>query len=247
MAIGRIIGGALGWALFGPLGAFLGFTVGGMFENIQVGDSTQNPGGSRLGRRSKTQQGDFNISLVVLSAAVMKADGKLLKSELRYIQSFFEQQFGKQAATQYTKMLQEFLKKEIPLQEVGSQIGRYMAMPMKLQLLHYLYGIAKSDGHVHSSEVDCITLIANYMRIPTADQVSIRNMFYQEVDSSYKILEITAQATDAEVKKAYRRMAVRFHPDKVSTLSEKVQEDAADKFIKVQEAYEQIKKERGMK
>jgi DnaJ like chaperone protein len=246
MALGRIIGGALGWALFGPFGAFLGFTVGGMFENIKVGDSAQIPGGSLGGRGQQTQQGDFNISLVVLSAAVMKADGKQLKSELRYIQSFFEQQFGKQAAGQYITMLQEFLKKEIPLQDVSSQIGRYMAMPMKLQLLHYLYGIAKSDGHVHSSEVDCITLIANYMRIPTADQVSIRNMFYQEVDSSYKILEITSKATDAEVKKAYRRMAVRFHPDKVSTLSKKVQEDASDKFIKVQEAYEQIKKERGM-
>jgi DnaJ like chaperone protein len=246
MALGKIIGGALGWALFGPFGAFLGFTVGSMFDNSQSIDVKQIPGGARRGGM-KTQQGDFNISLVVLSAAVMKADGKQLKSELRYIHSFFEQQFGKQAASQYTKMLQEFLKKEIPLQDVSSQIGRYMAMPMKLQLLHYLYGIAKSDGHVHSSEVDCITLIANYMRIPSADQVSIRNMFYKEVDSSYKILEISSNATDDEVKKAYRRMAVRFHPDKVSTLSEKVQEDASDKFIKVQDAYEQIKKERGMK
>lgn len=247
MAIGRIIGGALGWALGGPLGAFLGFTIGGMFENIQVGDGARIPGGGGTGRGFQTQQGDFNISLVVLSAAVMKADGKQLKSELRYIQNIFDQQFGKRASGQYTKMLQEFLTKEIPLQEVSSQIGQYMAMPMKLQLLHYLYGIAKADGHVHSSEVDCITLIANYMRIPTADQVSIRAMFYQEVDSSYKILEITSKATDKEVKKAYRRMAVRFHPDKVSTLSQKVQDDAEDKFIKVQEAYEQIKKERGMK
>lgn len=243
MAFGKIIGGAIGWATLGPFGAFIGFAIGSLFDNAEVVSS----GGYRQsGGRTKTQQGDFNISLVVLSAAVMKADGKQLKSELEYIRGFFDQQFGREASAQYTKMLGEFLKKEIPLQEVSSQIGQYMAMPMKLQLLHYLYGIAKADGHVHTDEVDCIETIANYMRIPLADQVSIRNMFYKEVDSSYKILEITASVSDDEVKKAYRRMAVRFHPDKVSTLSEQVQHDASEKFKMVQEAYEQIKKERGM-
>ena len=177
----------------------------------------------------------------------MNADGKTLKSELNYVKSFFDQQFGKRASAEYVKMLRDILKKDIPVRDVSMQIAQFMAMPMRLQLLHYLYGIAKSDGHVHNSEVDLISQIANYMRIPRADQESIKNMFYQEVNSAYKILEIEKSATDDEVKKAYRRMAKRFHPDKVSTLGEEVRHGAEEKFKKIQEAYEQIKKERGMR
>lgn len=246
MAFGKWIGGALGWSLGGPVGAFLGFALGSMFDSSSTITEEGRSGTGRM-RRPQTQQGDFNISLVILSAAVMKADGKTLKSELNFVKQFMKQQFGTQASTEYVKMLGDILKKEIPLAEVSTQIGQYMAMPMKLQLLHYLYGIAKADGHVHSSEVDVISRIASYMRIPRADQESIKNMFYQEVNSSYKILEIDAKATDDEVKKAYRRMAKRFHPDKVSTLGEEVRHGAEEKFKMIQEAYEQIKKERGMK
>lgn len=242
MAFGKWIGGAMGWAFGGPIGAFLGFALGSMFDNTQV---VVDGAGGRRGRPT-TQQGDFNISMVILSAAVMKADGKALKSELNYVKNFFDHQFGKRASAQYVKMLGDILKKEIPLRDVSMQIGQYMAMPMKLQMLHYLYGIAKADGHVHSSEVDVITRIANYMRIPAADQQSIKNMFYKEVNSSYKILEVAPSASNDEVKKAYRRMAKRFHPDKVSTLGEEVRHGAEEKFKKIQEAYEQIKKERGM-
>jgi len=246
MSFGKWIGGALGWSLGGPIGAFLGFALGSLFDNTSA-VASDGSGASGHMRRPSTQQGDFNISLVILSAAVMKADGKTLKSELIYVKQFMNQQFGSKASAQYVKMLGDILKKDIPLVEVSTQIGQYMAMPMKLQLLHYLYGIAKSDGHVHSSEVEVITKIASYMRIPTADQDSIKNMFYQEVNSSYKILEVDAGATDDEVKKAYRRMAKRFHPDKVSTLGEEVRQGAEEKFKKIQEAYEQLKKERGMK
>lgn len=239
----------MGWAVGGPIGAFIGYALGSLLGNATLTVDTGQYGQTRpgAGPRPQTQQGDFNISLVVLSAAVMKADGKTLKSELNYVKAFFRQQFGPEAAKEYTKMLGKFLKQEIPVDDIAGQIGRYMQMPMKLQLLHYLYGIAKSDGHVHSSEVDMITRIADRMRIPYADQVSIRNMFYQEVDSSYKILEIESSVTDAEVKKAYRRMAVRYHPDKVATMGEDVKRGATEKFKKVQDAYEQIKKERGMK
>ncbi len=243
MAFGKWIGGAMGWAFGGPIGAFMGFALGSMFDSSK--DVVNRPGGRTVGRQM-TQQGDFNISLVILSAAVMKADGKTLKSELNYVKNFFDQQFGETSSAQYIKMLGDILKKEIPVRDVSMQIGQYMAMPMKLQMLHYLYGIAKADGHVHSSEVDVIARIANYMRIPHADQESIKNMFYQEVNSSYKILEVEASSNDDEVKKAYRRMAKRFHPDKVATLGEEVRIGAEEKFKKIQEAYEQIKKERGM-
>jgi DnaJ like chaperone protein len=72
-------------------------------------------------------------------------------------------------------------------------------------------------------------------------------MYYKDTTSAFKILEIESTATDDEVKKAYRKMAMKYHPDKVRGLGEQHEKSANEKFLKVQEAYEQIKKERGIK
>jgi DnaJ like chaperone protein len=245
-----MLGGMLGWSVGGPIGGVIGFLVGSLVDggfSVKGMQPGRDPRAGRPGRRpQQTSQGDFYVSLVVLSAAIMKADGKVLKSELEYVKRFMEQQTSKKEAAEYIKVLKGVLKKDIPLQEVGQQIGRQMQLAMRLQLIHYLFGIAQADGHVHSSEVKTIELIASYMRIPQRDFVSIKNMFFKEVDSAYKILEITKSASDKEVKKAYRRMAVRYHPDKVAQLGENVKKGAKEKFQRIQEAYEQIKKERGM-
>ena len=71
-------------------------------------------------------------------------------------------------------------------------------------------------------------------------------MFYKDTDSAYDVLEISPNATDDEVKSAYRRMAMKNHPDKVATLGPDVQKAAEEKFRKIQEAYETIKRQRGM-
>ena len=70
-------------------------------------------------------------------------------------------------------------------------------------------------------------------------------MFYKDANAAYKILEVKEKATDTEVKKAYRKMAVKYHPDKLTHLGEEFQKSAKEKFQKVNEAYETIKKERG--
>jgi DnaJ like chaperone protein len=129
---------------------------------------------------------------------------------------------------------------------VATQIKQSMDHSSRLQLLHFLFGISAADGHVHSTEVDEIRKISNNLGIRMADFESIKAMFYKDVYSSYKILETTPDANDDEVKKAYRKMAVKYHPDKVSHLGEVFQKAAKDKFQEVQAAYEQIKKERGM-
>ena len=121
-----------------------------------------------------------------------------------------------------------------------------MNISARLQLLHYLFGISKADGHVSKQETDMIEDIASYMGLSDADFHSIRAMYFRDTNSDYEILEITKQATDEEVKKAYRKMAVKYHPDKVSSLGEEVQKAAKEKFQKVQQAYENIKKERGI-
>ena len=117
---------------------------------------------------------------------------------------------------------------------------------MRLQLLHYLFGLAKSDGQVDGLEATAIRRIALDLGISEKDYESIQAMFYKDVAHAYKVLEIDHTASDDEIKKAYRRMAVKYHPDKVRDLGEAHQKAAQEKFIKVQEAYEAIKKERGM-
>ena len=233
---GKWIGGGLGWAFGGPLGAIIGFAIGSIFSNSS--ESEQYIG-------STSQQRDFNVSLLVLSAAVMKADGWVKKSELDYVKRFFLTNFGQERAEKYILMLREILKQDIQVYEVSQQVGRFMDYSSKLQLLHYLFGIASADGSTHNNEIDVISIIAKYMGIASSDFQSIKAMFVQEVDSAYKILGIDPNATDEDVKKAYREMAKKYHPDKVAYLGEDVRKSAEQKLQEVNEAYEKIKKQRG--
>ena len=237
---GKWLGGGLGFVMGGPIGALLGFLVGSMVDSTQVVTS-EYTAGTRV-----TTPGAFGVSLLVLIAAVMKADGKVVKSELDYVREFFIRQFGRESASEATVMLRDLLKKDIPLGEVCQQIGRNMDYSSRLQLLHLLFGVSMADSTPNPSEINLIEKISGYLGISASDFLSIKNMFVPETDSSYKILEIERMATDEEVKKAYRKMAMKYHPDKVSHLGEDYKKAADEKFKKVNEAYERIKKERNM-
>ncbi len=232
------LGGGLGWAFGGPIGGLLGFIVGSVVDSATVISSAQ------VRDTGRTSQGDFGMSLLVLVAAVMKADGKVVKSELDYVKSFFVRQFGQEAASQALMMLRDLLKQEIPVRDVSEQISRNMDYSSRLQLMHLLFNISMADNHAHPSEVVLIGKISEYMGIASSDYISIKNMFIPETDSLYKILEADPSATNEELKKAYRRMAMKYHPDKVSHLGEDFRKTAESKFKKVNEAYEKIKKER---
>ncbi|MBL4592906.1 MAG: TerB family tellurite resistance protein [Flavobacteriales bacterium] len=238
---GKWIGGGLGFAVGGPIGALLGFALGSVIDK-SVGHEENYVKG-----QYRTTPNDFGASLLVLVAAVMKADGKILKSELDYIKRFFNKQFSSERTKEHLLVLRELLKKDIPLQEVCIQIKTYTMYPARLQLMHLLFGVAAVDGEIHSSELKVIQQIASYLGIRQPDYFSIKAMFLKEVDGDYKILEINKNATNEDVKKAYRKMAVKYHPDKVSHMGEEYKDAAKEKFQKMKDAYENIKKQRGMK
>jgi DnaJ like chaperone protein len=251
---GAWIGGAIGWALGGPIGGLLGFAFGKMFTDDSFESGTMPPPpASGTGRRSRGEQrhskpGDFAAALLVLSAAVMKADEQVMRSELDFVKQFLKTNFGAQQAEQLVRMLREILGKPIAVREVAEQVRFHMEHPKRLLLLQYLYGIAQADGHVHSKEIEIIRRIAGWLDISAKDQQSIEEMFVKSGDADpYKVLEIDKDASDVEVKKAYRRLAVKFHPDKVQDLGEQHQAQAKERFIRIQAAYERIKKERNLK
>ena len=234
---GKWIGGGLGWAFGGPIGAMLGFMFGSMYDGMQSGDYEYR----------RTQTGDFSVSLLILAAAVMKADGRVVKSELNYVRIFLERQFGRNEAEQKILMLREILKQEIRLQEVCMQIRQYMEYASRLQLIHFLFGVSSADGNYHPKEVDVIEAIANYLSVSKIDFSSIKAMFVKDPSSCYKILEVSADASDDEVRKAYHKMAIKYHPDKVAHLGGDIQKAAKEKFQKLNGAYAEIKKQRGIK
>ncbi len=236
------IGGGLGWFLGGPLGALFGYFVGSVFD--RPADSSAET--LYRGRTYRTTAGDFSMSLLVLVSAVMKADGKVVKSELDYVKAFFRNQFGEETAKEAIHMLRDMLKQDIPIADVCRQISRSMEYSSRLQLLHMLFGVSAADKRFYPGEISVIESIARNLNISKKDIDSIKNMFIPSTDSAYKILETDPSATDGEVKKAYRRMARKYHPDTVSHLGEDFRVVANEKFKKVNEAYENIKKERNI-
>ena len=246
-AIKWIFGG-LGFALGGPIGALIGVFVASLFEGgkqIEAGEYTHDiPRASR----PRATQGDIRVSIIVLLACVIKADGRVLKSEVAYIKPFLVRTFGEEGAKQALQLLKQLLEQEINPVAVAQQIRQHVNYSVRLELVHLLLEVAKADGEVADSECQVIETISMNMGIADADYQSLLSLYRKQTDANwaYTALEIEPTATDDEVKKAYRRMAMKYHPDKVANAGEAVRQQATEKFRAINEAYEHIKTLRGM-
>ena len=191
MGIGKWIVGALGWAMFGPIGGILGYFFTSRLERLAEAaavydeDQTWNQG----------QRNSFLMSLLVLSASVIKADGRTTSQELSTLRSFFTRNFGTQAGNEAEEIIRELLNKEYNLYEVCSQIRSCMDYSQRLQLYHYLVALGASDG-LHQKEVDLLETIATYIGLSKSEADSIFAQFRSSNDSNYRILEITPDATE---------------------------------------------------
>ena len=230
------IWGGLGWALIGPIGGILGFALGSLSQDAQG-----------QYRKSQTRGGDFLSAILVLFAAVMKADGVQKKSELDYIKRFLVQQVGLSNTRQLLQIFKNILKQNFSLEDVCQQIKTQMDKPSILQLIHILFGLSQSDGDVHVDEVKVIKKIAGLLGVSGIEYDSIQGMFKEDLESAYNVLGVSSDSTNQEIKKAYRKMANKYHPDKIAHLGDEFKDIAQEKFKSVSEAYQKIKKDRDIK
>ncbi|PQJ81015.1 TerB family tellurite resistance protein [Polaribacter porphyrae] len=247
------LGAGLGFTLGGPIGAAIGFALGSFVDKFEIEGFKQEQIDYDRGKprrttktHSNTQSGDFEMSLLVLASIVIKSDGKVDQRELNFVRSQFLSMYGKERANNAFKLFKAIVKKEVSARQVCIQIREHMSHASRLQLLHFLFGIAKADEFVSKNEVDEIKKIAGYLYINQYDFESIKAMFYDESGNAYKILEIDKSVSNDEVKTAYRKMVKKYHPDKLRDLGDEHLKGAKEKFQSIQDAYEKIKNERGL-
>lgn len=261
----KLILGGLGWTLGGPIGAIIGVIIAGAFSGVttnSIGDGGEKESDNTKSR--KTTQGDFLMVLMVLAGSVMKADGAATKSELDVVKAFLRANFTEAEGKEALQMLKKIIATDYSYRDVCAQVRLRLSYSGRLELVHLLFKIASADQDISLSEINVIHSMCYLMGVTDNDYFSIKAAYSayangsssgkqkHATDSSitltkaYSILEINSSATDDEVKKAYRRMAMKYHPDKVNTLGEKVRQSATEKFKAVGEAYRVIKESRGL-
>ena len=235
------VAAVIGYSFLRFPGAILGFMVGGFFEFLSKNSLQIRTSSYAINPET------FQLNLLALSALIIKADGKIEQKELYFVRSFFIVQYGKERADSIFRTFNTQIKKETQhLDQLTRIFVQQTAYETRLQILHFLFGIANADGNISDVELQKLSQVASGMRLRLPDFESIKAMFVKNTDNAYKILEIDSNASQDEIKSAYRKMAKKYHPDKLQSKDPALIKGAQEKFLKVQEAYEAIQKERGL-
>ena len=258
MGLGKWIAGYLGWIVLGPVGGLLGFLVGTIIESISDKSGQQSQDTAFDGDSGNQQQGDRNsflLSMLVMAAYIIRADGRIMHSEMELVRNFLRQNFGAAAAQQGNDILLKLFEEEKRMGAVAfrrtirqscEEASRYLDYSGRLQLLEFLVMIAQADGRVDDSEVKALKEVARWMQMRDSDVDSMLHLQGDSLDDAYKVLGVSPNATDDEVKRAYRRLALEHHPDRVAKLGDDVRVAAEKKFQEINAAKERIWKARGL-
>jgi DnaJ like chaperone protein len=255
--LGALFGGTVGFVLGGPLGMIIGGALGAQAgEGAPVHPGARQAGGARIGGpglRRDTQTA-FMVALISLAAKVAKADGNVSEAEIRTLDDFLRTnlRMSLQERQMASRVFNEAKNSPIPAADFARQIrGILGPFPDRLRdMITLLLQIAHADGSLHPTEETLIRQIARDMGLTDRDYQECRALFggsSLSSDSAYEALGLTSQATEEEVKKAYRRIAREYHPDVLQSkgLPEDFMQFAKEKLQKVNEAYDVIKKQRG--
>jgi len=194
---------------------------------------------------------DFQSYLVILCAAVIKVDKKASRYEFEYIRKEMQKVFKTKLTHHHFALIKEFFYKKIPLSRICVRVSAKTNYAVKLQIIHFLYGLALSDTIFLVSEYNVINFIGRLLDISNKDMQSVHAHYFnpdlsgKKSNHYYDILGVSESVNYEELNKSYRDMAKKHHPDKVSHLGKEFQEAAKIQFQKISDAYQNIKKIKG--
>lgn len=243
----------------GILGAIAGFVFGSVFDSLlggnkEIGSQMFDDGNSASGAQSQ-QRNNFLFSFMVLTAHIIQADNKIMHSEMEMVRQFLRRNFGETAVSegeQILKQLFDYRKKQgealwhQQIMQACGEMSYGMQEEHRLQLISFLCEIAKADGHLDNVEIKALKELAAALSLNASVIDQMLSIGGNTLEDAYKVLGINPDATDEEVRKAYRNMALKYHPDRVATLGDDVKEAAKRKFQQINEAKERIYKQRNM-
>ena len=245
----------------------MGFLLGSILESSSSsassagGQSGEHASGyeeQRQQTRTNQQQGDRNsflLSMLVMAAYVIKADGRVMHSEMEFVRKFLNQNFGAVAEQQGNDVLLKLFDEEKrqgkaafrrTIRQSCEEAARFLDYSGRLQLLNFLVMIAQADGRVDNSEIAALKELAQWMQMQASEVDSMLHLKGDSLEDAYKVLGVSPDATDDELKKAYRRLALEHHPDRVAKLGDDVRLAAEKKFQEINAAKERIWKARGL-
>ena len=254
---GKVIGGMAGFAMGGALGALMGAYAG----HMMVDKNRAGGGGGRIGgvfggaEQVATpgvadRQMAFTIAVIVLGAKMAKADGHVSSEEVRAFKEVFR--IPPEEMKPVGKLFNDARQEATGFEPYAAQIAQMFAgQPAVLEeLLGGLFHIAKASGGVNAAELQYLSRVAGIFGFDQHGFERIRagHMGPSEADP-YQVLGLSSGVTDAEVKRTYRELIRKYHPDALIAqgMPQEFVNIANDKMAGINAAYDRIEKERGLK
>jgi len=242
--MGSLMGGMVGFAFGGPIGGILGALIGG-----EMGGST-----TRVRMNSHQQeQTAYFVTTFSLLGKMAKADGSIDEKEIALVNTLITQHIGldPQARQFALQIFHKAAESSYGFDDLGRQF--YDIFRSRPQMLHSMIDLltkmAMADGVLSPQEDALLASAARIFGINRNGYEQVKNQYAKTSDHYYAILNCAPNATDDEIKKQYRSLARDFHPDTIVSkgLPDEFTKLASEKFKEIQDAYEHIKKARGLK